>query len=46
VLIVENIKEYDCASAITAAEMGSTEVYRNLMNVLASLDIASNAFCS
>jgi hypothetical protein len=46
VLLVENIKEYDCASAITAAETGSTEVYRDLLNVLASLDIANNAFCS
>jgi len=46
VLSVDSINKCDCASAITAAETGNMEIYRDLLNEFASLYVANNAFLS
>jgi hypothetical protein len=44
VLSVDNIKKFDITSAITEAETGNMDVYRDFLNEFAGLDIANNAF--
>jgi hypothetical protein len=43
---VDNIKKFVIASAITEAEMGNLEVYRDFLNEFTGLDIANKAFWS